>query len=192
VDPGNTHRTPSGAEPSAAQPGSRSTLPNRLRAWARAVTGRQALAAAALAAGLYVQYVVGLAPCPLCVLQRMGYIAAGTFALAGAVVARGRLAQAVSAVLALGAALAGGAIAAWHTWLLAHPREGMSCGRPFEWFHEDFPLAVWLPRLFRGDGDCFDESWTLLGLAIPHWSLLVFTALIAMSAWGLTVAVRRG
>lgn len=156
-----------------------------------ALAAAAALTVAAMGAGLYVQYVVGLAPCPLCVLQRVGFIASGAAALVGALLARARPAQAASAALALAAALAGGGVAAWHTWLLARPREGMSCGRPFEWFHEDFPLAVWLPRLFRGDGDCFDESWTLLGLSVPHWSLLVFAALVALTGWALAAALRR-
>lgn len=149
-----------------------------------------ALVVAAMGAGLYLQYAVGLEPCPLCVLQRVGFVLTGIVALLGALVARGRAAQIVASLLALLPAVAGGAVAVWHTWLTMFPPASATCGRPFEWFHEDFPLAVWLPKLFRGAGDCLHQDWTLLGLSIPQWSVLVFAALIALLAAALVRAAR--
>lgn len=130
---------------------------------------------------LYFQHVLGLAPCPLCVLQRVAIIGVGLAAALGLLVAGAR-AQLLAATLAIVLAVVGGGIAAWHSWILAFPPESMTCGRPFQWFHEDFPLVQWLPKLFRGDGDCLAVDWTLLGLAIPHLSLLAFVALLVMAA----------
>ena len=83
-------------------------------------------------------------------------------------------------------------MAVWHVWILAFPPESMSCGRPFEWFHDDFPLAVWLPRLFRGDGDCLNTDWSLLGLGIPHWSLIGFAIVLALLTLGARGVIRGG
>src|SRR5512134_3476645 len=105
------------------------------------------LVVAAIAAALYLQYAVGVAPCPLCVLQRMGFLLAAILALLAALAARGGRLRPALGVLAIAGSLAGGGVAAWHTWLLAHPPESLGCGRPFEWFNDDFPLIVWLPRL---------------------------------------------
>ncbi|MCS7101204.1 MAG: disulfide bond formation protein B [Burkholderiaceae bacterium] len=146
--------------------------------------------AAAFAAALYLQHVVGLAPCPLCVLQRIGILAGGLLALAAAAASRGSLTRIAITAAALAAAGAGAGVAAWHSWLLAHPPERLGCGRPFEWFHEDFALAVWLPRLFRGDGDCLSVDWSLAGLTVPHWSLLAFGALLALLGLALRQAWR--
>jgi disulfide bond formation protein DsbB len=157
----------------------------------RALALALALVVGSMLAGLYVQHVAGLVPCPLCVLQRIAYVATGVFAGIGAFVLRGRIGRFLSATLALLAALAGGGVAAWHNWIIAYPPESLSCGRPFEWFHRDFPLAVWLPRLFRGDGDCLDVSWTLLGLTVPGWSLVVFAALVLMTGWAVFAAWRQ-
>jgi disulfide bond formation protein DsbB len=143
-----------------------------------------AFAVAAMAVALYLQHVVGLKPCPLCVLQRIALILAGTVALAGAVLARGRASQFAFLAGSAAAALAGAGVAVWHVWILVYPPESMSCGRPFEWFHEDFPLAVWLPRLFRGDGDCLSTEWSLLGLGIPHWSLVGFAVVLGLLLLG--------
>ena len=89
------------------------------------------------------------------------------------------------------AALAGTGVAVWHVWILAFPPESMSCGRPFQWFHDDFPLATWLPRLFRGDGDCLSTDWSMLGLGIPHWSLVGFAIVLTLLALALRASRRR-
>jgi disulfide bond formation protein DsbB len=140
-----------------------------------------ALVVLAMGGGLFFQHVLRLEPCPLCVLQRMAMVSAGVFAALG-LPARGGRGQLLSAVLALLAAAVGAGIAAWHSWILAYPPESMSCGRPFEWFHDDFPLAVWLPKLFAGHGDCLQDGFSFLGLAIPHMSLIAFVALLAVAA----------
>jgi len=151
------------------------------------LTSRHLLAAAvalvvvAVAAALYLQHVVGVKPCPLCVLQRMGFIAAAAFALI-ALLGPGAGLRTSFGALALLTALSGGGVAAWHTWLLAHPPASLGCGRPFEWFDDDFPLVVWLPRLFHGEGDCLAVDWTFLGLAVPHLSLITYGALLVLLA----------
>jgi disulfide bond formation protein DsbB len=149
------------------------------------------LVVGAMGAGLYAQYAVGLEPCPLCVLQRVGFVAAGLLALPAALFSRSRATQLVFGALALLAALAGGAVAVWHTWLTMFPPDSFSCGRPFEWFSDDFPLAVWLPKLFRGAGDCLHQDWTLLGLSIPQWSILLFAGLLLLLGAALRQALRR-
>jgi disulfide bond formation protein DsbB len=162
-------------------------VPTSARAALAAVA---AFAVLAMAVALYLQYGLDLKPCPLCVMQRIALILAGAIALVGALLARGRGAQFVFLAASLLAALAGAGVAVWHVWILAFPPESMSCGRPFEWFHADFPLALWLPRLFRGDGDCLSTEWSLLGLGIPHWSLVGFVIVLALLLVGLRAAAR--
>jgi len=149
-----------------------------------------AFAFAALGVTLFLQYGLGLKPCPLCIMQRLGMLVAGLIALLGAALAHGRRSQFGFLGASALAALSGAGVAAWHVWILAFPPESMSCGRPFEWFHQDFPLAEWLPRLFRGDGDCLSTE-SLLGLGIPHWSLLGFAVVLSLLALGARTAARR-
>ena len=155
-------------------------IPNSLRrASPRALLALMvAFVVLSMAGGLFFQHVLMLQPCPLCVIQRVAIIGVGLFAAIGVVLpgARGQL---VAALLATLSALGGASVASWHSWILVFPPESMSCGRPFEWFHEDFPLATWLPKLFAGEGDCLKVDWTFLGLAIPNMSLIAFVLLIA-------------
>lgn len=139
------------------------------------------LVALAMAGALFFQHVMHFEPCPLCVLQRVAIIAAGASAALG-LIAAGVPLQMAAAALTMLFGIAGAAVAAWHSWIVRFPPESMSCGRPFEWFHEDFPLAVWLPKLFRGEGDCLRIDWSLLGLTIPDLSLIAFLLLLAAAA----------
>lgn len=141
----------------------------------------------AMAFGLYLQHVEGLAPCPLCVLQRVGFVGCGIVAGAGALFARRARALKLAALGAALFALAGLGVAVWHNVLIWFPPDSLSCGRPFEWFSDDFPLVVWLPKIFRGDGDCLAVEWHLLGLTIPQWSVVIFVGLLAF----LAIAFRR-
>lgn len=140
-----------------------------------------AFVALSLLGSLFFQHVLNLEPCPLCIIQRVAIMGVGVFALLG-LLARGRVGQLLATGLAATVAIAGAGVAAWHSWILKFPPESMSCGRPFEWFHEDFPLATWLPKLFAGEGDCIRVDWSLLGLTIPNLSLIAFVLLLAAAA----------
>jgi len=139
------------------------------------------IVATSMAGALFFQHVLHLEPCPLCVLQRVAIIGAGVFAAFGLLFA-GAAGQLVAIGLTALFTLAGAGIAGWHSWIVAFPPESMSCGRPFEWFHQDFPLTKWLPKLFAGEGDCIRVDWSLLGLTIPNLSLIAFLLLLAMVA----------
>ena len=131
---------------------------------------------AMLAFGLYLQHVVGLNPCPMCIVQRYALIGVVVVSALGAWVSRrgGWLAGS-----ALGVALAvfGAFVAARQSWLQWHPPEVVSCGRDFYGMIATFPLERAIPLIFRGGGDCTKVDWTFLGLSIANWSFLAFVAL---------------
>ncbi|MEY4713021.1 MAG: hypothetical protein RIS88_2471 [Pseudomonadota bacterium] len=147
----------------------------------RVLAGVAAAGVAMLAFGLYLQHVVGLNPCPMCIVQR--------YALVGvvAVTALSALASRRGAWLAgslLGVALAGfGAfVAARQSWLQWYPPETVSCGRDFYGMIATFPLERAIPMIFRGGGDCAAVDWTLLGGSIANWSFLSFVLIAAVLA----------
>ena len=128
-----------------------------------------------IAAALFMQHVVGLNPCPLCILQRGAYL---LLALAAGLAAwrspqpSGR----AFGVAALIIALVGAGVAAWHVRLKNSP-EMLSCGPGLGAMLENFPLTQVLPRIFRGSGDCADPSAVLMGYSLAGWSLLGFIGL---------------
>ena len=134
---------------------------------------------ALIAAALAVQYFRGEAPCPLCVLQRAGFVLFGLIALVAAIHApRRRGAAGYSAVLAL-AALAGLGVALRHVWVLYHPKFG--CGiDALEQIVNDLPTAKLLPWLFHASGDArrrMNRSWACR-CPSGRWSGLVCCSLL--------------
>ncbi len=149
------------------------------------------LAASAMATGYYVQHVEGIEPCPLCIVQRLAFIVSGAIALLGALLGSRAVFALVFAVLADLAAAAGAGVAAWHTWLIANPPEWAQCGRGFGWMLENNSLVALIPKLFKGEGDCLTVDWTLLGLNIPQWAVLVFLGMLVLTGLAVIGAVRQ-
>ena len=116
---------------------------------------------------------VSFLPCPLCILQRVGYLGVGISCLLAANFDSTRRFFHFTATLS---ALYGVGVAARHVWLLYHP--GFSCGiDPLEVWINQFQLAKALPWLFKADGICSAKLPAILGLQVPEWSLLWFSIL---------------
>ena len=127
---------------------------------------------ALLAVALYLQHVLDMLPCPLCVIQRYLFLAVAVACLAGLAAGKPRLGASVGLLGALG----GLGVAGKHVYLLAHP--GLSCGiDPLETALNKIFTAQYLPFIFRADGLCEDATAPLFGLSIPQWSFVWFALL---------------
>ncbi|WP_300554616.1 disulfide bond formation protein B [Limnohabitans sp. Rim8] len=131
--------------------------------------------------GLYLQHVVGLNPCPMCIVQRYALIGVVLLALVGWRL-RGR-GLAVSGVLLALAAGFGGFTAARQSWLQWYPPEVVNCGRDFYGMVENFPLNRAIPMIFKGSGDCSKIDWTFLGGSIANWSFAAFVVFALAALW---------
>ena len=137
-----------------------------VRAWFAAL----ALGAFGLvAAGMELQNLMRLAPCPLCIFQRLVYMAIGVVALLGAIAPAGRLLwSALIAALAAG----GVAVAGHQTWMQAFPHLATECSysdpnaieRLVDW------LGMAWPSLFLATGFCTGRDWEFLGLSLANWN----------------------
>ena len=148
----------------------------------RRILGLVALACVAmLGFGLYLQHVVGLEPCPMCIVQRYALILVAVIAGVTAAL-RGRGAHLAGAGLMVLISGFGGFVAARQSWLQWHPPEFASCGRDFYGMIEHFPLQRAIPMIFRGSGDCTKVDWTFLGGSIANWSFVCFAVFLAIGA----------
>lgn len=136
---------------------------------------------AMLVFGAYLQHVVGLEPCPMCIVQRYAMIIVAIFAIIASATAKKGV-QMTGAVLLIATALGGAFVAARQSWLQWYPPEVASCGRDIYGMIETFPLQRVIPMIFRGSGDCTKIDWTFLGGSIANWSFLFFCgmALVAI------------
>lgn len=148
--------------------------------------------AALIGFALYLQHVKGEDPCPLCMLQRIGFIALGAIFLVAAIHRPGRIGALFYGALLLIVATAGGAIAGRQVWLQSLPKHMVpECGPGLDFILERFPLSKALDLILRGSGECAEKGWTFLGLSIAGWSLVWFV-LLAMLVLILTMATARG
>lgn len=131
---------------------------------------------ALLAFGMYLQHVLGLEPCPMCIVQRYAMILIALWAAIASATAKNGI-QKMGAVLLFITAIGGAFVAARQSWLQWYPPEVASCGRDIYGMIETFPLQRVIPMIFRGSGDCSKVDWTFLGGSIANWSFLCFSAM---------------
>ena len=132
------------------------------------------------------QHVMGLEPCPLCIMQRIAVITTGFIALAGAIHNPRRLGIRIYGVLVTLAALGGAGISIRHLWLQHLPPDQVpACGPSLDYLLEVFPLTKVLSMLLVGDGTCAQIVWTLFGISIPGWTLVAFVGLAGIGIFQL-------
>jgi len=141
-----------------------------------------------LAFGLYLQYFEQQEPCPLCILQRIAFIAMiAVFAIAALHGPRRGGAIVYSTLLFVFAG-AGAAIAGRQVWLQHLPPSRVpACGPGLEYMFERFPLSEALGRVLAGSGECAEVGWKFLGLSIAGWSLAWF---VLLALFAVVVAMR--
>jgi len=146
---------------------------------------------ALLVFGLYLQHVVGLEPCPMCIVQRYALVLVAICAgLTGATDRKGL--QITGALVLVVLSVLGAYVAARQSWLQWYPPEVVSCGRDLYGMIETFPLKRALPMIFRGGGDCSKVDWTFLTLTIANWSFLCFSGIAFVSGLVAWRRLRRG
>jgi len=150
-----------------------------------------AVCALLLSYGYFLQYVQGLQPCPLCLIQRgFFYLVMGTFLLA-AIHNPKTIGLRIYPVIAALFALGGAASAGRQVWLQHLPADQVpACGPDLAFMLENFPLARTLEKLVAGSGECAVVDWSFLGLSIAGWSLAWFALFCAYAAWLAVRAIR--
>ena len=138
---------------------------------------------------LYLQYYEYQDPCPLCLLQRVVYIALMVVFLLGALHGPRRTGAVVYSTLLVLVSLIGAGIAGRHVWLQHLPKDKVpECGPGLGYILDRFPLVNALEKIFRGSGECAEAGWRLMGLSIAEWSLLWFALLGAYAVFVATAA----
>ena len=132
--------------------------------------------------GLYLQHVVGLEPCPMCVVQRYAMVLVAVVAAIAAALPGPRSHRWLGGGVLLIAGF-GAFVAARQSWLQWYPPEIATCGRDFYGMIENFPLQRAIPMIFKGSGDCTAIDWTFLGGTIANWSFLWFLAFALLGFW---------
>ena len=141
-----------------------------------------------LCIGLVVEFALGLAPCPLCMMQRIW------FALAGIVTMIGLTHNprwGIYPLLSALCAMIGGGFAIRQLWLQNLPPDQVpSCGPDLAYMIDAFPLADLLTAMTSGTGDCAAVYEVIPLMSIAGWALLGFIIIFAGSVMQLRLGLR--
>lgn len=129
----------------------------------------------ALLGSAYFQYVEGLEPCPLCLLQRWVLIIITLFLFVSLL---HRQYFKPYAIIVMFFSTLGAMVAGRQVWLQHLPEaEQPLCGPGLSFLLENFPLTEALSYVFEGSGECAIVDWTFLGQSLAVWSLFIFIGL---------------
>ena len=136
---------------------------------------------------LYAQYVLGLEPCPLCILQRMAVIALGlSFLLLALRPPQRKQSKFLASLLLVMISSAGVGIAARHVWIQNLPPEKVpGCGPGLDFMIANFPLSEVLEMVFSGSGECAEISWSFAFLSMPAWVIIWLIVLGSFGVWSI-------
>ena len=144
-----------------------------------------AIIAGLMAFAFYLQYVEGLEPCPLCMAQRVAFMALGLVFLAAFIHGPKGGGRKVYALFGSLMGLAGLALASRQLWLQSLPADEVPvCGPSLEYMLEAFPMSEALTMLLKGTGECAEVQWVFLGLSIPGWTAVAFVGFVIL--WWIT------
>lgn len=131
-----------------------------------------------LFASFYFQYVVGLVPCPLCMMQRLCvFFLLAVMSLSFHTQKR---AHAISGWMIFFAAL-GLFFASRQLWLQSLPAGNVpACMPGLDIMIRYFPWKTVAQTLLWGSGECAEATWHWLGISMAGWSAMYFIFMIVM------------
>ncbi|MGC5703665.1 disulfide bond formation protein B [Pseudomonas sp. NFXW11] len=139
---------------------------------------------ALIGGALYMQVVLGEAPCPLCILQRYALLLIALFAFIGAAMSSRRSITIMETLVVI-SAIAGAGVAGHHVYTQFYP--AVSCGIDvLQPIVDSLPLASIFPLGFQVDGFCSTPYPPILGLSLAQWALLAFVLTVILVPLGIT------
>jgi len=127
--------------------------------------------AAILIAIFYMERILHLPPCLLCILSRYVICIMGVIFLVGLIDNKRFISQFVYTGINMLFAVLGIAIAGRHMWIQYHPSSTCSIGPASK------SIIGYITKAFAGSSDCAKNDWQFLGMAVPEQTLVLFIGL---------------
>ncbi|MCY1393428.1 disulfide bond formation protein B [compost metagenome] len=135
-----------------------------------------------IGAVVYLEYGVGLKPCPLCWVQQFFLVGFGATCLLAFIHAPARLGRYAYWGAAFTFALFGALAASRQVWLQSNAAvPEQACHPSLQHMIQTLPLRQVIESLLFGTPDCVLVKWTLVGMSVAEWSLLAFAGMMVFS-----------
>ncbi len=140
------------------------------------------ITASMFGAAMYMQHIMYLDPCPLCIVTRVIVLILAILFLGALVINPLAIGRRIFGVMFTLASLAGVIVSSRHSWLQHFPPPpNSSCGPGLNYWMDNLPASEVIQNVFKGTAECSAVSWTLFGLSIPEWSFLIFVGFLFFS-----------
>ncbi|MCL4110047.1 UNVERIFIED_CONTAM: hypothetical protein GTU68_038264 [Idotea baltica] len=140
------------------------------------------ITASMFAAAMYMQHVMYLDPCPLCIVTRVIVLFMAILFLATLIINPKNWGRRFFGALFTLTSLSGVIVSGRHSWLQHFPPEITgSCGPGLNYWMDNLPASEVVQNVFKGTAECSAVSWTFLGMSIPEWSLIFFVCFLFFS-----------
>lgn len=137
-----------------------------------------------LGTGVYLEYVDGIMPCPLCTLQRICFAASGLIFLLGMFLYQNRFLRASINLASMFFAGLGVFLAGRQIWIQMYPNpDNSECGVSLNYMLSVLPIQDVVQKIFSGSAECTQRGWQFLSLNIPEWSLIFFVMFLLISTF---------
>lgn len=127
---------------------------------------------------LYFEYVLGLQPCSLCIMQRVCFFFL-TLTFICWCFSKSPRGHCIAFLLGLFFSMSGFYFAARQMYIQLSPGgRAISCGPDLNTLLQYFPLKDTVHALFYGSGECGLVTWRFLELSMSTWSTMLFAFII--------------
>jgi disulfide bond formation protein DsbB len=127
------------------------------------------------ACALFFQHVLMLAPCVMCIYERIAMLGIGGAALIGLIAPNNAMIRGIALLSWGGSAYKGLMLSLQHVNYQLHPSPFATCD-VFVKLPSFLPLHEWMPWMFEAYGDCSKIVWQFLTLTMPQWLAVIFAA----------------
>ena len=135
------------------------------------LAGASVCVASLLIAIFFMERVLHLVPCPLCILSRYVVCIMGIIFFVGLIDNQRFISQLVYTGINIVFVAFGIVIAGRHMWIQYHPSSTCSIGPGSK------SIIGYVTKAFAGSSDCAKNDWQLLGLTVPEQTLVLFIGL---------------
>lgn len=136
-------------------------------------------------AAAYMEHVMKMIPCSLCITQRGFVVLTGLLALVAALHNPSPTGRRAYAILGIVSAILGACFAGRQLWLQSLPADQVpACGPGLAYMFEVFPFMDALKLLLQGDGNCAHVD-KIFGLGLATWTLIAFIGLAGVNLYQL-------
>ncbi|WP_117234429.1 disulfide bond formation protein DsbB [Vibrio maerlii] len=130
---------------------------------------------------LFFQHVMMLAPCVMCIYERIAMLGIGVGAAIGLIAPNNPLVRWIGLAVWGASAYKGLALSMQHVDFQFNPSPFATCDL-FVTFPDWAPLNQWVPWMFEAYGECSKIVWQFIGLSMPQWLVVIFAGnLVALA-----------